>query len=115
MKIKLLLFLTLLCVGNLWADEWFTTISTQSTKAEIIWEISTKGEVNTYGKYIVIKDSQTYTLDEFFKSGLFCKERGGHKWKLADIMEDCFGWKCFLCGRCRQKIKVSKTVEEWEE
>ena len=83
--------------------------------------------------WVVVKDTEAYTLREFISSGKLCEFRGKHEWTkqkwdkewFASPMEDgCGGWadspearpdKCTLCGRCRKKIKVNKQVEQWEE
>lgn len=64
-------------------------------------------------EWTVIKGSQTYSLDEFVSSGRFCRENGGHRW---DGNYTFFGdWKCIACRRSRQKTKVNKQVEQWED
>lgn len=79
--------------------------------------------------WIVAKGSQTYTLDEFVKSGKFCEWRRRHEWAVEDNAPPLHyavmwyacdgrpltsGWKCVYCDRCRQKVKSQKEVEEWE-
>ena len=148
MKTKLL-FLTLLCAGNLWAGRieedilflekvsqipQLSDTSRDSVNKEIT-RLRTKVQEEYLDKKVgdsvqnstltwspswildwtVNRGSQTYTLDKFVGSGMFCKERGKHEW--ADAWKSaCRGasQECSLCGHCRQKIKVNKTVEEWE-
>ena len=133
MKNKLL-FLTLLCAGNLWADNLFQrkpftleyssanpinqpwqgngSTTTRIWFREYVWQTD---------KWMVGKDTEIYTLAEFIKSGKLCEARDGHIWISSRYLNEdgnivCFGsWEmCAICHRCRQKIKVNKTVEEWE-
>ena len=136
MKNKLL-FLTLLCAGNLWADNLFQrkpftleyssanpinqpwqgngSTTTRIWFREYVWQTD---------KWMVGKDTEIYTLDEFIKSGKLCKWRGSHVWSSQssacaivwfDPVTDAYQpQQCLICHRCRQKIKVNKTVEEWE-
>ena len=82
--------------------------------------------VTTYGQWIVRKDSQAFTLDEFVKSGELCKWRGKHEWQAVEELfaDGCnspthWEWhreayRCSICRKCRGKIKVNKQVNEFE-
>ena len=65
------------------------------------------------GEWIVIRSSSSggfgYTLDEFVKSGEFCKARGGHRWFPAYESQGCpqsaweYGQYCPICMSCRRE------------
>lgn len=72
--------------------------------------------------YQVIRGSTSYTLDEFVKSGEFCKANGGHRWVRlenwywTDDWEKKYGhmFRCIRCDQFRKKVPVTKTEMEWE-
>lgn len=59
-------------------------------------------------------------LQSFIDSGGLCRFRGQHEWEDAHHEKLCegdvfsFGWICKICGKCRQKVKVTKEEMEWE-
>lgn len=76
------------------------------------------------GQWYVAKGSETFTLNNFVKSGRFCGWSGRHEWVggrenmkergLTKPWIACEGEICLFCHRCRRKIKVAKEAEEWE-
>ena len=114
--------------GSVWAIEDGIFISSITRYQYLVQEPSKEWKIS--------KGSETYTLDEFVKSGKFCEWRGGHKWisvSDSDVIwayssgawtEELHKWQpygcspltwfCFTCHRCRQKVQKTKTVEELE-
>ena len=70
--------------------------------------------IKASGTWSVTKGTEAYTLDEFVESGKFCKWRGRHEWGEPLWTSLCRTEECSICHRCRSKVKVKKTVEEWE-
>lgn len=86
-------------------------------------------------EYYVTHSTEEFTLSEFVSSGRLCSVIG-HKWVSvydSDMVwaaatgkwaEEAHEWQpygcnrqtsyCLVCHHCRQKIKVSKQVDEWE-
>ena len=100
-----------------------------STNTEVLFEV-TESSVIAPKVWIVWKDSEIYLLNDFVKSGKFCKYLGHHfwvaqewdkTWYASPLPDGCGGWVnapqdrpdlCALCGRCRKRMKISK--EEME-
>jgi hypothetical protein len=66
------------------------------------------------GQWLVITSSDVgivhYTLDDFISSGLFCRERGGHRWDVDNKPPVCppvgeiyNGLRCVVCRKCHPR------------
>lgn len=130
MKPLTLLALLLLSCGSVGAAD--------SPTNKIPWKLSS-GEIvyipadDPHAKiWQVIRGTESFTLSDFVNSGKFCEWRGKHEWKDAEHEDKCYqdydwklssgeirklksiGYKCFICHRCRRRIKVNKVEEVWE-
>lgn len=73
--------------------------------------------------WCVVKGTQTYSLDEFVKSGRFCDTIDRHSWVPRYEIEVCSDgdkpcWdfqRCAICERVRKKRVAYTEINEWAE
>ena len=85
------------------------------------------GEVYSMEKcensWCVVKGTETYSLDEFVKSGRFCDTIDRHSWVPRYEIEVCSDgdkpcWdfqRCAICERVRKKRVAYTEINEWAE